>query len=76
MDWYFSDTAPEEGATLATLMKLRERGAVRPDERIVLFNTGNGLKYPLAPEQDAGRGAVPLQRAGPKGPASRASTKM
>lgn len=41
--------APEGGATLAALVRLRERGWVRGDERIVLFNTGTGLKYPLAP---------------------------
>jgi threonine synthase len=41
--------APEGGATLAALLALREHGEVRPDERIVLFNTGTGLTYPLAP---------------------------
>jgi threonine synthase len=41
--------APESGATLAALLRLREAGAVAADERIVLFNTGTGLKYPLAP---------------------------
>jgi threonine synthase len=41
--------APEGGATLAALLALRERGEVRDDERVVLFNTGTGLKYPLAP---------------------------
>jgi threonine synthase len=41
--------APEGAATLAGLVKLREAGQVRTDERVVLFNTGTGLKYPLAP---------------------------
>jgi threonine synthase len=41
--------APEGGATLAALVELRARGQVAPDARIVLFNTGTGLKYPLAP---------------------------
>ncbi|HEV2237235.1 MAG TPA: threonine synthase [Ktedonobacterales bacterium] len=41
--------APEGGATLAALLRLRASGAVGADERIVLFNTGTGLKYPLAP---------------------------
>jgi threonine synthase len=41
--------APEGGATLAALLKLRERGDVREDETVVLFNTGTGLKYPLGP---------------------------
>jgi threonine synthase len=36
---------PEGAATLAGLEKLVETGEVEPDDRIVLFNTGNGLKY-------------------------------
>jgi threonine synthase len=39
---------PEGGATLAALEVLLEQGWVSPDERIVLFNTGTGLKYPDA----------------------------
>jgi threonine synthase len=41
--------APEGGATLAALLALGERGDVHSDERVALFNTGTGLKYPLAP---------------------------
>jgi threonine synthase len=37
--------APEGAATLAALKKLIEKNWVIPDERIVLFNTGSGLKY-------------------------------
>lgn len=37
--------APEGAATLAALEVLVARGWVQPDERIVLFNTGTGLKY-------------------------------
>jgi threonine synthase len=37
---------PEGGATLAALEALLEQGWVSPDERVVLFNTGTGLKYP------------------------------
>ncbi len=37
---------PEGGATVAALRKLVERGWVGPRERVVLFNTGTGLKYP------------------------------
>ncbi|HEX7880027.1 MAG TPA: threonine synthase [Candidatus Eisenbacteria bacterium] len=37
--------APEGAATWAGLGKLLAMGHVRPDERIVLFNTGTGLKY-------------------------------
>jgi threonine synthase len=38
-------SAPEGAATLAGLISLTQSGWVRPDERIVLFNTGSGLKY-------------------------------
>ncbi len=37
--------APEGAATVAALWTLLQQGWVRPDERIVLFNTGSGLKY-------------------------------
>lgn len=37
--------APEGAATLAGLSKLVDSGWVKSDERIVLFNTGSGLKY-------------------------------
>ncbi len=37
--------APEGAATLAGLIQLVEQGWVQADERVVLFNTGTGLKY-------------------------------
>ena len=37
--------APEGAATLAALQQLIEQKWVQPEERIVLFNTGSGLKY-------------------------------
>jgi threonine synthase len=37
--------APEGAATIAALIKLEESGWVKPDEHIVIFNTGTGLKY-------------------------------
>ena len=37
--------APEGAATLAALNKLVEQKWVHPEEKIVLFNTGSGLKY-------------------------------
>jgi len=37
---------PEGGATLAALEKLLAEGWIRPEEKVVLFNTGTGLKYP------------------------------
>jgi threonine synthase len=36
---------PEGAATVAALQVLRQRGWVQADERVVLFNTGSGLKY-------------------------------
>jgi threonine synthase len=38
---------PEGGATLAALKVLLDKGWIDPGERVVLFNTGSGLKYPL-----------------------------
>jgi threonine synthase len=37
--------AAPEGAALAALMELIKHKWVQPDERIVLFNSGSGLKY-------------------------------
>jgi threonine synthase len=37
--------APEGGALLSALRKLINSGEVRRDEKIVLFNTGSGIKY-------------------------------
>ncbi len=37
--------APEGAACLAAQVALLESGWLRPDERVVLFNTGTGLKY-------------------------------
>jgi threonine synthase len=38
-------TAPEGAACLPALRKLLERGYIKKEERVVLFNTGSGLKY-------------------------------
>jgi threonine synthase len=37
--------APEGAATLAALTKLVQEKWIDPEERVVLFNTGSGLKY-------------------------------
>jgi threonine synthase len=37
--------APEGAACLPALRKLLESGQVKPDEQVVLFNTGAGVKY-------------------------------
>jgi threonine synthase len=39
------DASPEGGATLAAALELKARGAVKPHERVVLFNTGAGWLY-------------------------------
>jgi threonine synthase len=42
---------PEGATSLAALRRALADGVVRPDERVVLMNTGTGLKYPpLLPE--------------------------
>jgi threonine synthase len=40
---------PEGGATLAAARKLVASGFIAPTDRLVLFNTGTGLKYPKIP---------------------------
>jgi threonine synthase len=37
--------APEGAACLPVLRRLLADGKITPDERVVLFNTGTGLKY-------------------------------
>ena len=37
--------APEGGACIAALRKLLAQGFLKPEERIVIYNTGAGLKY-------------------------------
>jgi threonine synthase len=44
--------APEGAACLPALKKLISRGEVKPDERVVLFNTGAGVKYIESYEKD------------------------
>jgi len=36
---------PHTGVALAALIKLRERGVIRPDERVVIISTAHGLKF-------------------------------
>ncbi len=40
---------PEGAATFAAYESALERGLVSKEERAVLFNCGNGLKYPMPP---------------------------
>lgn len=37
--------SPEGGATLAAFIKLQSSGWIKPNEKVVLFNTGSGHKY-------------------------------
>jgi len=37
--------APEAGALVVALERLVAGGWIAPEERVVLFNTGTGLKY-------------------------------
>lgn len=37
---------PEGAANLSAAIQLKASGWIRPDERVVLLNTGSGLKYP------------------------------
>ena len=37
--------APEGGAVLAAMLKMKETGDIAKDERVALFNTGSGYKY-------------------------------
>jgi threonine synthase len=39
------DICPEGGAAWAAFRQLQERGWILPEERVVIFNTGTGLKY-------------------------------
>jgi threonine synthase len=50
---------PEGGATLAALRRLRASGEIGPRDRVVLYNTGSGLKYPEAWRQALARRAAP-----------------
>ncbi len=37
--------APEGGACVAAARKLLASGFLKPEEKIVIYNTGTGLKY-------------------------------
>jgi threonine synthase len=46
-------TSPEGAATLAGLEQALEEGLVDRNERMLLFNCGHGLKYPMPPSDQA-----------------------
>jgi threonine synthase len=37
--------SPEGGACVPAVRQLGARGALKPDEKVILFNTGSGIKY-------------------------------
>jgi threonine synthase len=39
------DVCPEGGAAWAALAALRTQGFVKPEDKVIVFNTGTGLKY-------------------------------
>ena len=51
---------PEGGATLAALRRLLVSGEIARDARVVIYNTGSGLKYPEAWRAALGRRSDPL----------------
>ena len=42
-------TSPEGAATVAGYERALDQGLVDRSDRVVLFNCGNGLKYPMPP---------------------------
>jgi threonine synthase len=58
---------PEGGATLAALRQLLVSGEIARDARVVIYNTGSGLKYPEAWRAALGRRSDPLAGPAPVG---------
>ena len=50
--------APEGAACLVAYRKLRASGFLKPEDMVVLFNTGSGLKYLDVLDSGAARPAV------------------
>ena len=53
--------APEGAAALAAYRKLRSSGFFKPEDTVVLFNTGSGLKYLDVLDQNVARAPSPAQ---------------
>jgi len=62
--------APEGAASLVAYCKLRASGFFKPEDTVVLFNTGTGLKYLDVLNANVARAPSPAQPAKPK-PAAR-----
>ena len=56
--------SPEGAATLAAYLQALQSGMVDPSERAVLFNCGNGLKYPMPPAEKRIDHTQPIDWAG------------
>jgi threonine synthase len=54
--------APEGAAALAAYRQLREKGFFAPEDNVVLFNTGSGLKYLDVIESQKQASRVPASR--------------
>jgi threonine synthase len=57
--------APEGAASLVAYRKLRSNGFFKPEDTVVLFNTGSGLKYLDVLDTRAGAGDPPARPAKP-----------
>ena len=53
--------APEGAAALAAYRKLRSTGFFKPEDTVILFNTGSGLKYLDVLDQNVARAPSPAQ---------------
>jgi threonine synthase len=64
--------APEGAASLAAYRKLRGSGFFQPEDKVVLFNTGTGLKYlDVFDQADVARTQLSAQTTEPAKPAAR-----
>jgi len=50
--------APEGGAVFAAALRLKEMGYLSANDKIVLFNTGSGYKYPEALKKYQGKNKI------------------
>ncbi len=63
--------APEGAASLVAYRKLRASESIKPEDTVVLFNTGSGLKYLEVLDASVTRAPSPAQPAQSKKPAAR-----
>jgi threonine synthase len=63
--------APEGAASLVAYRKLRANGFFKPEDTVVLFNTGNGLKYLDVLDESVARAPSPANAKSAAKPAAR-----